>query len=278
MRQYNELVEHIIGNGIRKPTRAKLASTGQTIDAITVFGYQTRFDLSIGFPLLTTKKLPFKAIAHELIWFIRGNSNIKYLTDNKVTIWDEWADANGDLGPVYPHQWRHFGQTDTQNGVDQLQNIVNDINAVIKNPEASVGRRLIMMSWNPIDVPHMALPPCHCFCQFMVTEGKLSCLLYMRSADTFLGVPFNIASYALLTSIIAQITNLKPGEFIITFGDVHIYMNHIEQIREQITRPEYDLPILKLSPEIVDLETVTIDRMEIVNYKHHPPLKGEVAI
>jgi thymidylate synthase len=278
MNQYHKLLKDILDTGVRKPTRGVLASTKTKIDAISVFGYQVRFNLAHGFPLLTTKKLPFKAIVHELLWFLHGDTNVKYLNDNGVTIWNEWADEKGNLGPVYGKQWRSWTCPDWKT-IDQIGILINNIRIVKDNPNASAGRRLIVTAWNPADLDKMALAPCHCLFQFMVTNGKLSCQLYQRSADAFLGVPFNIASYALLTHLIAHMTGLEVGEFVHTFGDLHIYTNHLEQVQEQLRRPTFKLPTLELLCA-KDCGTTDIKATDIVlsNYVAHPSIKGEVAI
>lgn len=264
MKQYHALMRHVLDHGLRKSNR-----TG--IDTISTFGYQTRYDLSEGFPLVTTKKTHLRSIIHELLWFLQGDTNIKYLKDNKVRIWDEWADEDGNLGPVYGHQWRswpdHNGGT-----IDQIANLVHDIK---NNPDS---RRLIVTAWNPADIPKMALPPCHCLFQFYVADGKLSCQLYQRSADVFLGVPFNIASYALLTMMIAQVTGLKAGDFIHSFGDMHIYTNHLDQVKLQLEREPYPLPRMELNPYVTDLFAFKFEDFELVNYQCHPHIKGEVAV
>src|SRR5439155_11249792 len=226
MHQYLELLRHVRDHGVRKPTRAVLRSTGAKIDALSIFGYQMRFDLNEGFPAVTTKKLAFGAVVHELLWFLKGSTNIGYLREHKVTIWDEWADANGDVGPIYGKQWRAWEGPEGQK-IDQIANLLEGIEAVQKDPAATVGRRLVLTAWNPADVPKMSVPACHTLSQFSLSEGRLSCQLYQRSADLFLGVPFNIASYALLTHLIAQVSQVSVGEFIHTFGDVHIYTNHL---------------------------------------------------
>lgn len=264
MQQYHTLLNHILANGTQKTDRT---GTG----TISVFGYQMRFDLSKGFPLLTTKKVHMKSIVHELLWFINGDTNIKYLTDNGVKIWDEWADENGDLGPVYGKQWRSWA---TPNGttIDQLSDVIKTIK---NNPDS---RRIIVTAWNPADVPNMALPPCHAFFQFYVADGKLSCQLYQRSADVFLGVPFNIASYALLTLMIAQVCDLEPGDFIWTGGDTHLYSNHLEQVELQLTRDFKELPTLKINPEVKDIFSFKYEDFELVNYNPHPGIKAPVAV
>ena len=264
MKQYHELLEHVLQNGTQKHDRT---GTG----TISCFGYQMRFDLQEGFPMVTTKKLHVKSIIHELLWFLKGDTNIAYLKENGVRIWDEWADKDGNLGPVYGHQWRSWT---TKNGetIDQIKQLLDTIH---KNPDS---RRLIVSAWNVADVENMALPPCHCLFQFYVADGKLSCQLYQRSADTFLGVPFNIASYALLTLMIAQVCNLEPGEFVHTFGDVHIYNNHLEQVKLQLSRPFFPLPQMKLNPEIKDLFDFKFEDFELIDYQFHPAIKGEVSV
>lgn len=264
MEQYHKLLQHILDNGAEKQDRT---GTG----TISVFGYQMRFDLSEGFPVVTTKKLHLRSIIHELLWFINGDTNIKYLKDNKVSIWDEWADENGDLGPVYGHQWRHW--PDGKGGeIDQIANLVHNLK---NNPDS---RRHIVSAWNVADVENMALPPCHTLFQFYVANGKLSCQLYQRSADTFLGVPFNIASYALFTMMLAQVCDLEPGEFVHTFGDAHLYSNHIEQARLQLTRECRPLPTMKINPEVKDIFKFKYEDFELVNYDPHPHIKAVVAV
>ena len=264
MKQYHELLKHVLQNGTQKHDRT---GTG----TISCFGYQMRFNLQEGFPMVTTKKLHVKSIIHELLWFLKGDTNIAYLKENGVRIWDEWADKDGNLGPVYGHQWRSWT---TKNGetIDQIKQLLDTIH---KNPDS---RRLIVSAWNVADVENMALPPCHCLFQFYVADGKLSCQLYQRSADTFLGVPFNIASYALLTLMIAQVCNLEPGEFVHTFGDVHIYNNHLEQVKLQLSRPFFPLPQMKLNPEIKDLFDFKFEDFELIDYQFHPAIKGEVSV
>lgn len=264
MKQYLDLCEHILNNGIEKKDRT---GTG----TISVFGYQMRFDLNDGFPLLTTKKLHIKSIIHELLWFLKGDTNIRYLNENGVRIWDEWADENGDLGPVYGHQWRSW--PDGKGGtIDQISQVVEQIK---NNPDS---RRLIVSAWNVADVNEMALPPCHCLFQFYVADGKLSCQLYQRSGDVFLGVPFNIASYSLLTMMIAQVCGLKHGEFVHTFGDAHIYLNHIEQVKLQLTRTPKTLPTLELNQQVSSIFDFTFEDFHIRNYDPHPHIKGEVSV
>src|SRR5271165_5711009 len=246
MTPYLDLLRDVRNHGVRKPTRAVLRSTGEKIDALAVFGRQIRFDLAEGFPLVTTKRVPFGAIVHELIWFLRGSTNIAYLKKHGVSIWDEWADASGELGPVYGRQWRSW-PAPHGGAIDQIGNVVE---AIRRNPNS---RRLIVSAWNPADVDKIALPPCHCLFQFYVARGALSCQLYQRSADIFIGVPFNIASYALLTLMVAQVTALQPGEFVHTFGDAHLYLNHLEQARLQLSRPPRPLPTMLLNPAVTSL-------------------------
>jgi len=264
MQQYLNLLQHILENGAKKTDRT---GTG----TISCFGYQMRFDLQEGFPLVTTKKLHLKSIIHELLWFLKGQTNIAYLKQNGVRIWDEWADENGELGPVYGKQWRSWegagGET-----IDQVTDVINQIK---KNPDS---RRLIVSAWNVADLPKMALMPCHVLFQFYVAEGKLSCQLYQRSADVFLGVPFNIASYSLLTMMIAQVCDLEPGEFIHTFGDVHIYNNHLEQVNLQLSREPFPLPIMKLNPAVKNIFDFRFEDFTLENYQFHPPIKAPVAV
>jgi thymidylate synthase len=264
MKNYIRLLEHLLDSGTIKTDRT---GTGTK----SIFGHQMRFDLSRGFPLITTKKCHLKSIIHELLWFIAGDTNIKYLNDNGVRIWNEWADENGNLGPVYGHQWRSWP---TANGksIDQIQNIVNQI----KNTPDS--RRIIVSAWNVGEVENMALPPCHCLFQFYVADNKLSCQLYQRSADVFLGVPFNIASYALFTMMMAQVCDLELGDFVHTFGDTHLYSNHLEQAELQVTRKPYDLPQMKINPNIKSIFDFSIDDFELVNYQAHPHIKAKVAV
>jgi thymidylate synthase len=264
MRQYLDLLNHVLEHGDKKEDRT---GTG----TISVFGYQMRFDLSEKFPLLTTKKVHLKSVIHELLWFLKGSTNIGYLKENGVSIWDEWADENGDLGPVYGSQWRSW-QTSDGRTIDQISNLIENIK---NNPDS---RRLIVSAWNVGEVDKMKLPPCHCFFQFYIANDKLSCQLYQRSADIFLGVPFNIASYALLTLMIAQVTNLAPGEFVHTLGDAHIYSNHIEQVKQQLSREAKDLPIMKINPHIKDIFSFKYDDFEILNYDPHPLIKAPVAV
>jgi len=263
MRQYLDLMDHVLKHGTKKEDRT---GTG----TISVFGYQMRFDLHDGFPLLTTKKLHLRSIIHELLWFLKGETNIKYLRDNKVTIWDEWADENGELGPVYGHQWRSWVTGDKT--VDQISQIIQQI----KNSPDS--RRIIVSAWNAGEIDKMALPPCHVLFQFYVTENKLSCQLYQRSADIFIGVPFNIASYALLTMMVAQVCNLNPGDFIHTFGDAHIYLNHIEQANLQLSREVRLLPQMIINPEVKDIFSFKFEDFNLVNYDPHPHIKAPVAV
>jgi thymidylate synthase len=273
MQQYHDLMRHILVNGTQKTDRT---GTG----TISVFGHQMRFDLSEGFPLVTTKKVHMKSIVHELLWFIKGETNIKYLVDNGVSIWNEWADENGELGPVYGKQWRSWAAPNGQ-VIDQLTNVIDMIK---KSPDS---RRLIVSAWNPADVPNMALPPCHAFFQFYVApaevekgenKGRLSCQLYQRSADVFLGVPFNIASYALLTYMMAQVCDLLPGDFIWTGGDTHLYSNHMEQVQKQLSREILPLPTLKMNSEIKSLYDFKYEDFELENYNPHPGIKAPVAV
>lgn len=264
MQQYLDLLSHVMKNGIDRPDRTGTGTRG-------VFGYQMRFDLADGFPMVTTKKLHKKSIVHELIWFLAGDTNIKYLQENGVKIWDEWADENGDLGPVYGKQWRRWEGPDG-NVIDQVDKVIE---AIKTNPNS---RRHIVSAWNPADVDDMALPPCHCLFQFHVAEGKLSCQLYQRSADIFLGVPFNIASYALLTHMMAQVCDLKVGDFIHTFGDAHIYSNHFEQVREQLSREPMPLPRLKLNKDVTSIYDFRYEDVKILGYKAHPHIAGKVAV
>lgn len=264
MKQYLALLEDLLQHGTRKEDRT---GTG----TLSLFGAQTRYDLSKGFPLVTTKKCHIRSIIHELLWFIKGDTNIQYLKDNGVRIWDEWADENGDLGPVYGKQWRSWPGPNGQS-FDQLKEVIEQIKT---NPDS---RRLLVNAWNVACIPDMALPPCHCLFQFYVADGKLSCQLYQRSADVFLGVPFNIASYALLTCMIAQVCNLKPGDFVHTFGDLHLYSNHVEQAKEQLTRTPFPLPTLKLNPDVKQIEDFTFEDISIENYQAHPHIKAAVAV
>lgn len=264
MKPYLDLLQHILTSGVKKSDR-----TG--VGTISTFGYQMRFDLGAGFPLLTTKKVHLKSVIYELLWFLRGDTNVQYLKEHGVSIWDEWADERGELGPVYSKQWRSWTAADGRT-IDQISNLINMIKT---NPES---RRLIVSAWNVADIDKMALPPCHCLFQFYVQAGKLSCQLYQRSADVFLGVPFNIASYALLTLMVAQVTGLKPGEFIHTFGDVHIYLNHLEQVNLQLTREPKKPPVMKLNPEVKDIFSFRFEDFQLENYDPHPAIKAPVAV
>lgn len=264
MQQYQQLLQHILDNGAAKSDRT---GTG----TLSYFGYQMRFDLQEGFPMVTTKKLHLKSIIYELLWFLKGETNIKYLKENGVSIWDEWADENGELGPVYGKQWRSWAAADGQT-IDQVTDVIRQIKT---NPDS---RRMIVSAWNVADLPEMALMPCHTLFQFYVAGGRLSCQLYQRSADVFLGVPFNIASYALLTLMMAQVCNLQPGEFIHTFGDVHIYNNHIEQVKLQLGRTPYPLPTMKLNPDVKDIFDFQFDHFTLENYQSHPAIKAPVAV
>ena len=261
MKQYLDLLKHIKENGVEKKDRT---GTG----TISIFGHQMRFNLQDGFPLVTTKKLHLRSIIHELIWFINGDTNIKYLKDNGVTIWDEWADKNGDLGPIYGYQWRNWNS----DGVDQLNDVIKSLK---KNPSS---RRMIVTAWNPNIIPDSSKSPCHAFFQFYVSENKLSCQMYQRSADVFLGVPFNIASYSLLTHMVAQVCEYEVGDFIHTFGDTHIYLNHIEQVELQLSRDPMPLPTLKLNEEVKNIEDFKFEDIDILNYNSHPPIKGKISV
>ncbi len=264
MQAYLDLVRNVLDAGVRKGDRT---GTG----TLSVFGAQLRFDLAKGFPLVTTKKVHLKSIVHELLWFLAGDTNVRYLQDNGVSIWNEWADANGDLGPVYGKQWRSWATPDG-GSIDQIAGVLNEIRS---NPNS---RRMIVTAWNPADLDKMALAPCHCLFQFHVADGRLSCQLYQRSADIFLGVPFNIASYALLTQMIAHVTGLKPGDFIHTFGDAHLYINHLDQAREQLTRAPRALPTLKLNPAVKSLFDFTFEDIAVENYDPYPAIKAPVAV
>ncbi len=264
MQQYLDFLQHILDNGTQKTDRT---GTG----TISVFGYQMRFDLQKGFPLVTTKKIHIKSIIHELLWFLKGQTNIAYLKENGVSIWDEWADENGDLGPVYGKQWRSWEGKDGK-VVDQIADLISQIK---KTPDS---RRLIVSAWNVGELPEMALMPCHTLFQFYVAGGKLSCQLYQRSADTFLGVPFNIASYALLTLMIAQVCDLEAGDFVHTFGDAHVYNNHLEQVSLQLSREPYPLPVMKINPDVKDIFEFKYDDFKLENYQCHPGIKAPVAV
>lgn len=264
MKQYHDLMNHVLEHGVKKEDRT---GTG----TVSVFGYQMRYNLAEGFPLLTTKKLHTKSIIHELLWFLKGDTNIKYLKDNGVRIWDEWADADGNLGPVYGYQWRNWPTPDGKH-IDQITQVIDMIK---NNPDS---RRLIVSAWNVADINNMKLPPCHAFFQFYVANGKLSCQLYQRSADIFLGVPFNIASYAVLTMMIAQVCDLQLGDFVHTLGDAHLYSNHIEQAKLQLSRDFRPLPTMKINPNVKSIFDFTIDDFTLENYDPHPHIKAEVAV
>jgi thymidylate synthase len=264
MKQYLDLLQDVLDNGVERGDRTGTGTLG-------VFGRQIRFDLSEGFPAVTTKKLHLRSIIHELLWFLDGDTNIKYLNDNRVKIWDEWADENGELGPVYGKQWRSWATPDGR-VIDQISEVINSIK---KNPNS---RRHIVTAWNPADLPDMALSPCHCLFQFFVAEGKLSCQLYQRSADTFLGVPFNIASYALLTMMMAQVCDLAPGEFIHTFGDTHLYLNHLEQTKLQLTREPRPLPKMWINPDVKDIFSFKYDDFKLLDYNPHPTIKAPISV
>lgn len=264
MQQYLDLLRYTKEHGVKKTDR-----TG--VGTVSIFGPQLRFDLAAGFPLVTTKKMFTKGIVHELLWFLKGETNVKYLRDNGVAIWNEWADENGDLGPVYGHQWRRWPTPDGRH-VDQIAEVIE---AIKKNPDS---RRHIVCAWNVADLPKMALSPCHCFFQFYVADGKLSCQLYQRSADSFLGVPFNIASYALLTMMVAHVTGLRPGEFVHTFGDFHIYLNHFDQVGLQLSREPRPLPTMKLNPGVKDIFAFTFADFTLLGYDPHPSIKAPIAV
>jgi thymidylate synthase len=264
MQQYLALVRHILDHGTPKADRT---GTG----TLSVFGYQMRFDLGAGFPLLTTKKLHLRSIVYELLWFLRGDTNIRYLNENKVTIWDEWADANGELGPVYGYQWRSWPAPDGRH-IDQISGVIDQIK---RNPDS---RRHIVSAWNVADIDKMALAPCHALFQFHVAEGKLSCQMYQRSADVFLGVPFNLASYALLTMMVAQVCNLAVGDFVFTLGDAHLYVNHLDQAREQLTRDPRALPSMRLNPEVISIFDFNFSDFTLENYDPHPSIKAPIAV
>ena len=264
MRSYLDLMQHILGHGARKSDRT---GTG----TLSVFGAQLRFDLNAGFPLLTTKRVHLKSIAHELLWFLKGETNVRYLKENGVTIWDEWADENGELGPVYGYQWRSWPTPDGRH-IDQISQVLDQLK---RNADS---RRMIVSAWNVADLDKMALMPCHAFFQFYVAGGRLSCQLYQRSADIFLGVPFNIASYALLTMMVAQVTGLKLGDFVHTFGDTHLYLNHLAQAREQLSRDPRKLPVMKLNPEVKDLFAFSYEDFTLEGYEPHPAIRAPVAV
>ena len=264
MKQYLDLLKHVIANGAEKSDRT---GTG----TISIFGYQSRFDLSEGFPMLTTKKLHLKSIIHELLWFLTGDTNIKYLKENGVRIWDEWADESGNLGPVYGYQWRSWPTPDGKH-IDQISKVVESLTS---NPDS---RRHLISAWNVGQIDQMNLPPCHILVQFYVADGKLSCQLYQRSADIFLGVPFNIASYALLTMMMAQVCRLQPGEFIHTLGDAHIYLNHMEQVKLQLTREPFPLPLMKINPNVKSIFDFKFEDFELIGYEAHPHIPGKVAV
>ena len=264
MRQYLDLLEKVLREGVEKRDRT---GTGTR----SIFGHQIRFDLAQGFPLVTTKKVHLKSIIYELLWFLRGETNVHWLQEHGVTIWDEWADANGELGPVYGYQWRSW-PAQSDGTIDQIANLIRDIKT---NPDS---RRLIVTAWNPADIPRMALPPCHCLFQFYVADGKLSCQLYQRSADIFLGVPFNIASYALLTMMVAQVTGLKPGDFVHSFGDAHLYLNHLEQADAQLARKPFPLPTMRLNPAVKDIHEFRYEDFQLLGYDPYPAIKAPIAV
>lgn len=264
MEQYLDLMRHVLANGVKKADR-----TG--VGTVSIFGYQMRFDLAEGFPLVTTKKVHLKSVIHELLWFLKGETNVRYLNENGVRIWNEWADENGNLGPVYGYQWRSWS-TPTNGAIDQIGQVIDQIK---RHPDS---RRIIVSAWNVADIEMMKLPPCHCLFQFYVATGKLSCQLYQRSADVFLGVPFNIASYALLTMMVAQVCDLEPGEFIHTLGDAHLYLNHLDQANLQLTRTPYPLPQMKLNPEVKSIFDFKYEDFALENYTCHPHIKAQIAV
>jgi thymidylate synthase len=264
MRQYLQLLQHVLDTGVQRDDRTGVGTVG-------VFGYQMRFDLQEGFPAVTTKQLHLRSIIHELLWFLAGDTNIGYLRDNRVTIWDEWANEAGDLGPVYGYQWRSWPGPNGQK-FDQIAQLVKDLRA------KPYSRRHVVSAWNVADISLMKLPPCHCLFQFYVAEGRLSCQLYQRSADIFLGVPFNIASYALLTMMVAQVTGYEPGEFVHTFGDAHLYLNHLDQARLQLSRQPFPLPQMRLNPEIDDIFAFRYEDFRLENYQHHPRISAPIAV
>jgi thymidylate synthase len=268
---YLDLLRDVIAHGVRKKTRAKLPSTGQPVDALSVFGRQVRFDLGRGFPATTTKALHFKGVVHELLWFLSGSTNVRYLQEHGVTIWDEWAREGGELGPVYGKQWRSW-QTRDGRTIDQIKTVIDTIK---RDPDS---RRLIVSAWNVGDIAEMALPPCHVLFQFYVANGRLSCQLYQRSGDIFLGVPFNIASYALLTCMVAQVCGLERGEFVHTFGDLHLYVNHLAQAELQLSRTPYPPPTLWLDPSVTDIDAFRYEHIRLDGYQHHPRIPAEVAV
>lgn len=264
MKQYLNLMNHVLQHGSKKEDR-----TG--VGTLSIFGYQMRFDLAEGFPAVTTKKLHFRSIIHELLWFLQGSTNVQYLRENMVTIWDEWADGRGELGPVYGYQWRSWPDRDGQT-IDQISQLIQQIQ---QKPDS---RRLIVSAWNVADIDKMALPPCHCLFQFYVANGRLSCQLYQRSADIFLGIPFNIASYALLTMMVAQVTGYQPGEFIHTVGDAHLYLNHLEQAQLQLSRQPYPLPVMQLNPAVQSIFDFSYDDFQLLNYQSHPRIAAPIAV
>jgi thymidylate synthase len=278
VRQYTDLLRLILERGEEKASRAVLESTGEKPKTRSIFGHQSRYDLTEGFPLVTTRAMPFRQVVVELLWFLRGSTNLEFLHQNGVRIWDQWADTNGDLGPIYGKQWRAWEGSDGQK-VDQVAELLKGIEQVKEDPTASPARRLILTAWNPADLSKIRGPSgCHTLCQFYINRGRLSCQLYQRSADMFLGVPWNIASYALLTHLIAKVTGLEAFEFIHTFGDAHIYENHMIQVAEQLTREPFPLPTLVIDDSVTSIEGLALDQFRLIGYKHHPRLKGEVAV
>lgn len=273
MQQYLDLLQDVMTNGTQVATRAKLKSTGKEIDALSVFGRQVRFDLSQSFPAMTTKKLAWRSVVYELLWFLKGATNVKWLQENKVTIWNEWDKGNGELGPIYGKQWRSWQNYDGGT-IDQIGRVIEQI----RTDDVAARRRLIVSAWNVADLSNMALPPCHAFFQFSTANGRLSCQMYQRSADIFLGVPFNIASYSLLTCLVAQITGLERGEFVHTFGDLHLYLNHLQQAEEQLKRKPFPLPRLVLNADIKNIDDFQYEDIKLDGYESHSGLPGEVAV
>lgn len=279
MRPYLDLLRDVLHNGRRVPTRATLPSTGETVDALSVFGRQVRYDLTKGFPAVTTKELNFDAVVHELVWMLSGDTTIDYLNEHGIHIWDQWADDTGDLGPIYGEQWRDWYSPSITGNIDQIRNLESDIRRVADNPSDPVARRLILSAWSVADLPEMRLPPCHVLAQFHVSlDGRLSCQMYQRSCDLFIGAPFNVASYALLTGLFAHVTDLGVGEFVHTVGDAHIYINHLDLVQEQLSRNPKPLPWLVIDDGLEDIDDFERKSVALIDYQHHPALRGEVAV